>query len=550
MDLAERRRFGDQVARRVQEARRDLLPRLFAKDVTLWPGDARARAEMAQRLGWLEIAEAMQPRVAELEAFAAEVRAAGFRRVILLGMGGSSLAPDVYARLAGGAPSGLPLTVLDTTDPAAILAAEAAGDLATTFFLVSSKSGTTIEPNALAAYFLDRSGGEGARFAAVTDPGTALATFAAAHGFRRAFLNPPDIGGRYSALSLFGLVPAALTGVDLARVLRGARAAREECSASDGLPGQRPARLAAFMATAAEWGRDKLTLLMPRSVEPFGAWVEQLLAESTGKGGKGVLPVVGEPLRAPERYHADRAFVALFPPGEDVGQEQRALATLSQTGHPALALPFDPVPGLGGAFFEWEVATALAGVWLGIDPFDQPNVAESKANTEQVLAAFARGERPEPDPGPADRADLAARLGAWLDALRPADYVAILAYLAPAPAHEALLGRLRAALGAATGAAVTVGYGPRFLHSTGQLHKGGPAGGSFLQIETADARDVAVPGAAYSFGRLKLAQALGDVAALQRRGKNVVRVRLADGDLPVLEQALGDALARKVVGAP
>jgi glucose-6-phosphate isomerase len=543
MDLAERRRFGDEVARRVQEARRDLLPRLFARDATLWHVDGQGRKEVAERLGWLDVAEAMEARVPELEAFAAEVRGAGFRRVILLGMGGSSLAPEVYARLAGGGPAGLPLIVLDTTDPAAILDAEAAGEPGSTFCLVSSKSGTTVEPNALAAYFLARGGGDGSRFAAVTDPGTALASFAAAHGFRRAFLNPADIGGRYSALSLFGLVPAALAGVDIRRVLRGAREAREECSDSDGLPGQRAARLGAFMATGAQWGRDTLTLLMPRSVEPFGAWIEQLVAESTGKAGKGVLPVVGESLRAPEEYRADRIFVALFPPGEDAGPEQRALAALAKAGHPALALPFDPVPGLGGAFLEWEIATALAGVWLGIDPFDQPNVAESKANTDAVLAGFARGEAPEPAPGPADRGALAARLGAWLDALRPQDYVAILAYLAPNPAHDAALGRLRAALGSATRAAVTVGYGPRFLHSTGQLHKGGPAAGAFLQIETAEARDAAVPGAGYTFGRLKLAQALGDVAALERRGKNVVRVRLAEGDLPVLEAALGEALA-------
>jgi glucose-6-phosphate isomerase len=550
MDLAEQRRFGDQVARRVQEARCDLLPRLFARDTTLWVSGERERAGVADRLGWLDVPAAMEARVAEIEAFAAEVRGAGFRRVVVLGMGGSSLAPEVYARLAGGGPLGLPLTVLDTTDPAAILDADAAGDPATTFFLLSSKSGTTVEPNALAAYFLDRAGGDGARFAAVTDPGTALASFAAAHGFRRAFLNPADIGGRYSALSLFGLVPAALAGVDLRRVLRGALEARRECSAPEGPQGQRVARLAAFLATGAEWGRDKLTFLMPRDVEPFGAWVEQLVAESTGKAGKGVLPVVGETMRAPEEYRDDRVFVALFPPGEDPGPEQRALAALAKAGHPALALPFDPVPGLGGAFYEWEIATALAGVWLGINPFDQPNVAESKANTDAVLAGFARGAAPEPDPGPVDRAVVAARLGAWLDALRPADYVAILAYLAPSPAHDAVLRRLRDALGATTRAAVTVGYGPRFLHSTGQLHKGGPAAGAFLQIETVDARDAMVPGASYTFGRLKLAQALGDVAALERRGRNVVRVRLADADLPVLEAALGDALTAPASRSP
>jgi glucose-6-phosphate isomerase len=543
-DLVEQRRFGELVARRVQEARQDLLPRLFARDPSLWVSGERERGEVLDRLGWLDLGTAMEPRLSEMEGFAGEVRAAGFRRVVVLGMGGSSLAPDVFARLLGGGAGGLPLTVLDTTDPGAILAAESAGALATTLFLVSSKSGTTVEPNALAAYFLDRTGGNGAQFAAITDPGTALAALAAERGFRRVFANPADIGGRYSALSLFGLVPAALAGVDVRRVLASARRARDECAASDGLPGQRAARLAALLATGAEWGRDKLTFLMPRAVEPFGAWVEQLIAESTGKNGKGLLPVVGEPVRPPEAYGKDRIFVALFPPGEGAGEEEMALSALSKAGQPALALPFDAAEELGGAFYEWEIATALIGVWLRINPFDQPNVAESKANTDAVLSGFARGEGPEADPAPAVRAELAARLRAWLGAMTPGAYVAILAYVAPTPGHDAFLGRLRAALGAATGAATTVGYGPRFLHSTGQLHKGGPTTGAFLQIETADARDAAVPGAPYTFGRLKLAQALGDEAALRRRGRNVVRVRLAEGDLPVLEAALRDALGR------
>jgi len=544
-DLAEQRGFGELVARRVQAARRDLLPRLFAKDATLWVSGERERAEVADRLGWLDLPAAMESRLPEVEAFAAEVRAAGFRRVLLLGMGGSSLAPEVFARLSGGRAGGLALTVLDTTDPGAVLDAAEAGDLASTFFLVSSKSGTTVEPNALMAYFLERTGGKGAQFAAITDPGTPLAALAAARGFRRTFLNPPDIGGRYSALSLFGLVPAALVGADVPQVLASARRSREECATSDGLPGQRAARLAAFLASGAERGRDKLTFLMPRAAEPFGAWVEQLVAESTGKEGKGVLPVVGEPVRAPADYDADRMFVALLAPGGEAAPEQLALTALAKAGHPALALPFSPAADLGAAFYEWEIATALTGVWLRINPFDQPNVAESKANTDAVLAGFSRGEGSERSPGPVDRAALATRLAAWRDALRPGDYVAILAYLAPTPPHDACLARLRAALGAATHAAVTVGYGPRFLHSTGQLHKGGPATGAFLQLEAVDPRDAAVPGAGYTFGRLELAQALGDVAALERRERNVVRVRLSEAELPVLEAALADALGRR-----
>lgn len=541
-DLAAQRRFGDRVARRVQEARSDLIPRLFARDVTLFQAEGGGTKEVADRLGWLDLSTTMAPRLREVLDFAAEVRAAGFRRVLLLGMGGSSLAPDVFGRLLGGGPGALGLTVLDTTDPGAILAAEAAGDLGTTLFLVSSKSGGTVEPNALAAYFLERTRGNGAQFAAITDPGSSLAALAAARGFRRAFLNPPDIGGRYSALSLFGLVPAALVGADVAGLLAGARRVREECAESDGMPAQRAARLAAFLATGVEEGRDKLTLLMPSETEPFGAWIEQLVAESTGKHGTGVLPVVGEPVRDPAAYGSDRVFVALAPVGDAGAELQRTLSLLSKAGHPVLSLPFDPATDLGSAFLEWEIATALTGVWLRLNPFDQPNVAESKANTDAVLARFARGEAPPAEGMAADRGALAAGLAAWRRALRPGDYVALLAYVAPNPAHDALLGRLRAAIGDATGAAVTIGYGPRFLHSTGQLHKGGPTSGAFLQVETTDARDAAVPGAGYTFGRLKLAQALGDLAALEGRKRNVVRVRLAEGDLPVLEAALADAL--------
>lgn len=536
-DLAAQRRFGELLAGRVLEARSSLLPRLLAKDPTLWVAGDRERREVVERLGWLDLPASMADGLAEVERFAGEVRGAGFRRVVLLGMGGSSLAPDVCARLLArdhGAPA---LTVLDSTDPEAVLAADEAGDLATTFCLVSSKSGGTVESNALAAYFLERTGGNGAQFAAITDPGTPLARLATSCGFRRVFLNPPDIGGRFSALSLFGLVPAALVGADVRRILASAQASREECRTSDGPAGRRAARLGALLASAAEQGRDKLTFLMPRAYEPFGAWVEQLVAESTGKGGKGVLPVVGEAVREPDGYGADRVFVALYPPGQDAGPEQGALTALAKAGHPALALPFDPHTGLGAAFFEWEVATALCGAWLRLNPFDQPNVAESKANTDAVLGRFRHGAVPAPAAAGVP-ADLAVRSGAWLASVRPGEYVAILAYLAPTPAHDALLARLRAAVGAATGAAVTVGYGPRFLHSTGQLHKGGPPSGAFLQIEAEGARDVDVPGAGYSFGRLELAQALGDLEALEGRGRRLLRVRVQARDLAAAVDAL------------
>jgi transaldolase / glucose-6-phosphate isomerase len=538
MDLAAQRRFGEIVARRVHEARRDLLPRLFAKDPTLWVSGERERREVVDRLGWLDLPVSMVAQLDAVARFVAEVRAAGFERVVLMGMGGSSLAPDVFARMLGTAPGAPALTVLDTTDPAAVLAAEAGGDLARTLFVVSSKSGGTVEPNAMAAYFLERTGGNGAQFVAITDPGSSLAALGAARGFRHVFLNPPDVGGRYSALSLFGLVPAALIGADVRVLLDGAARARAECVGGDGAAAQRVARLAAIMATGVEHGRDRLTFLMPEMYEPFGSWAEQLVAESTGKGGTGVLPVVGEARRAPAAYGSDRLFVGIWSPAAG-GADDVALAAVAKAGHPALALPFDPATGLGAAFFEWEVATALAGVWLRVNPFDQPNVAESKANTDAVLARLARGEQPAA--GEVGVGGLAARVAGWLAGIRAGDYVAVLAYFAPTPAYDAFLRRLGAAVGRATRAPVTTGYGPRFLHSTGQLHKGGPATGAFLQIETEDERDVPVPGAGYTFGRLKLAQALGDLEALTTRGRNVLRVRVAPGDLPALEAALAAA---------
>ena len=528
--------FEDAVAGRVGEARRELLPRLFARDATLWPGGPRERADIADRLGWLDLPVTMEARLEEVEGFAAEVRGAGFRRAVLLGMGGSSLAPDVFGRLLGGGAGALDLVVLDSTDPRAVQEVEAGGDAGRTLFLVSSKSGTTVESNALAAYFLDRTGGNGAQFAAITDAGTPLQRLGATHGFRRVFLNPSDVGGRFSALSLFGLVPAALAGVDVRAVLAAARRAREECLGAGGAA-DRAARLGAFLATGAERGRDKLTLLAAARLLPFGAWVEQLVAESTGKGGKGVLPVVGEAARAAGGYGEDRVFVALGMPGGEPGREGPAPAALEAAGHPVLVMPFPAGAGLGAAFFEWEVATALCGAWLWLNPFDQPNVAESKANTDAVLARFAGGEVP---PGAAAEAPqgLAARIAAWLEAAAPGGYVAILAYLPPTAEHDALLDRLRSLIGRRTGLAVTAGYGPRFLHSTGQLHKGGPPTGLFLQIESECERDVAVPGAGYSFGRLELAQALGDLEALEKRGRPVLRLRLRSEALPALEGAL------------
>ncbi len=518
--------------------------RLAARDPALWSTDPQARAEIAERLGWLESPQAMAAKAGELAAFADEVRRAGYTRVVLLGMGGSSLAPETFARTFG-ARAGYPtLTVLDSTDPAFIAEAERAAPLAKTFFLVSSKSGTTLETRDLFAWFWERTGGKGEQFAAITDPGTPLAAQARERKLRRLFENPPDIGGRYSALSYFGLVPAALIGVDVAALL--ARAARmaEACAvAAD--PGTNPgARLGAALAAGWSAGRDKVTIVTSPALAAFGPWAEQLLAESTGKLGKGLVPVVGEPLGPPPAYGNDRLFVAVNlagAAGAKVTPDAAALAELETAGHPVVRLTLTDPLDLGAEFFRWEVATALAGAWMGINPFDQPNVAESKANTDRVLRQLVAGESPAAPPA-LDPAAPGGALAGLLASLKAGDYLAVLAYLRPSPEHDAALTAIRVAVRDARGVATTAAYGPRYLHSTGQLHKGGSPAGAFLEVEGDGGPALPVPGTDYAFGTLEQAQALGDLIALERKGRRVLRVRLGAGGLDALRGAVERAL--------
>jgi hypothetical protein len=455
-------------------------------------------------------------------------------------MGGSSLAPEVFSR-AIGARHGFPvLTVLDTTDPAAIAAAEGAAPLPKTFFLVSSKSGTTLETSDLFAYFWKRTGARAEQFAAITDPGTPLAGLAKEQRLRRLFENPPDVGGRYSALSYFGLVPAALLGVDLARLLERASKMAAACAALS-LTENPGAQLGAALATGWTAGRDKITLVTSPGLESFGAWAEQLLAESTGKRGKGLIPVAGEPLGVPTAYGKDRLFVSLELEGSPDAAVRQLLEALETAGHPVVRLSLRDVSDLGAEFYRWEVATALAGAWLGINPFDQPNVAESKANTDRVLQQLVAAATPSAPP-PADPARLRDALSVWLAGITPGDYVALLAYLEPGAARDAELAAMRAAIRDALGTATTVGYGPRYLHSTGQLHKGGPPTGAFLALEDDGGPDLRVPDEDYGFGMLKLAQELGDLIALERRGRRLLRVRLGSGGLKEVRAALAAAL--------
>ena len=522
--------FAEDVGRLVQGEGAERARRLLARDPSLWSADPAAQREIAQRLGWLELPRSMAPHAGDLAGFADGVRRAGYARVVLLGMGGSSLAPETFARVFGPRQGFPALAVLDSTDPAFIAAVEHAAPLERTFFLVSSKSGTTLETSDLFEYFWQRTGGRGEQFAAITDPGTALAALGRERKLRRVFENPPDIGGRYSALSFFGLVPAALLGVDLAGLLERAGRMAEACASTRGAGDNPGLRLAGALAAGWNAGRDKVTIVAGPGLEAFGPWAEQLLAESTGKEGKGLVPVVGEPLAPPSAYGADRLFVALEMGRASEAHTAAALAALEGAGHPVVRLSLEDALDLGAEFFRWEVATALAGSWLGINAFDQPNVAESKENTARVLEQLVAGQAPSA-PEAVEPAELDGPLSRWLARIGSGGYAALLAYLPPSPAHDAGLTALRSALRDALGIATSAAYGPRYLHSTGQLHKGGPPAGAFLCLERDGGPELPVPGQRYTFGTLERAQALGDLVALERRGRPVLRIRLGAGGL-------------------
>ncbi len=479
----------------------DAVARTWARDHTLWREDP---TEIADRLGWLSVAPEMASRLDETAAVCAAL-AAEADHVLLAGMGGSSLFPAVVATDRGG--DGAPaLHVLDTTDPAAI--ARLAADLPAerTLHIAASKSGSTLETRSHLAWAWGRHP-DPARFAVITDPGSDLAAVAAERGFAATFENPPDIGGRYSALSLFGLVPALLAGADVAGLLDSAAAMSDRLRGS--AAANPAARLAATIAAGVREGRDKLTIVVPEAQATFGLWLEQLLAESTGKDGTGVVPVVGEPLGPPDAYGDDRTFVAL---GDDTDVE--ALAALADAGHPVAVLPFGGTfADLGGQVMQWELATALVGRLLDIQPFDQPDVAAAKAATAGVL----EDGPPAIDETPLD--DLLAQV-------ESGSYLAIQAFVDPDADSVAGLERARVALRDRLRVATTVGFGPRFLHSTGQLHKGGPDTGVFVQVVGDDPQDVPIPDAGYGFSTLKHAQADGDLLTLQKRGRPVGRVHL------------------------
>jgi transaldolase/glucose-6-phosphate isomerase len=543
--------------------------KVWAKDPAFWKPNPAEQSEITNRLGWLTVTAQMKDALPRLLDLRADVHTAGFTHAVLLGMGGSSLAPEVLDTTFGGAPGQPQLLVLDTTDPDTILAVERQIDLAHTLFIVASKSGGTLETLTQFRYFFAKVQGvdaqnAGSHFIAITDPSTKLEQLARDHGFRQVFRNPPDIGGRYSALSFFGLVPAAIIGVDVAMLLDRAEAMQEACRQAATARVNPGVWLGAVMGALAQQSHDKVTIVTSPRISAFGYWVEQLIAESTGKEGKGIVPVEGEPLGPPEAYGNDRLFAYLrLDQGADATQD-RQIEALERAGQPVVRLELADAYDLGQEFFRWEFAVAIAGAIIGINAFDQPNVQESKDVTDKLLAQYGQsGQLAEPHAlltttshhvtvvAEGTQAALAGRAGSLQEALdvffsqaRPGDYIALLAYVPRTPETTAALQRIRARLRDARHAATTVGFGPRFQHSTGQLHKGGANNGLFVQFVAKDHEDAPIPDAPYTFGTLKAAQALGDFQTLERHDRRVIRLDL-DGDVAAglreVEQALGAA---------
>ncbi|MFZ5866826.1 MAG: bifunctional transaldolase/phosoglucose isomerase [Thermodesulfobacteriota bacterium] len=516
--------------------RNKIANRIWSLDPSVWKESPEHQQEIGQRLGWLTVVDTMRHETERLRSFADEVRSEGFTDAVLIGMGGSSLAPEVFATCFGVAQGYLKLTVLDSTIPGAILQAERSLDLKRTLFIVSSKSGGTIEVVSLYKYFRSRveqvvGKPVGSHFVAITDPGTSLGKLASEHRFRRVFLNPSDIGGRFSALSYFGLMPLALVGADLDRLLMRADQATEG-SGPDVPALENPgAWLGVIMGEAALRGIDKLSLIISPPIASFGGWLEQLIAESTGKEAKGVLPVEGEPTGNPESYGRDRLFMYVRLDGD--ATHDAFVSTMEKKGYPVVTQRLHTAYDLGREMFRWEFATAVAGAILKIDPFDQPNVQEAKTLTKKVLDLYAiEGRVPAGESIRADDPGLQGSLTGLLSQIKPGDYVAINAFVAASDKNREVLQAVRATLRDKFKVATTLGFGPRYLHSTGQIHKGGPDKGLYIQITSDDAEDIPIPGESYSFGVLKTAQSVGDYEALKKRGRRILGVHCrADSDI-------------------
>ncbi len=540
-----------------QMVREKVLSRIWTHDYTVWKPSPD---EISNRLGWLNTAEVMLDNLHDMQALIDWAKADGYDQALLLGMGGSSLAPEVFLKTFGVKEGYFELEVLDSTDPGAVLAAAERFDPARTLYIVATKSGGTVETLSLFKYFYNQvqaaegPGRTGPHFVAITDPGSQLADLADRFNFRATFLNDPNIGGRYSALSFFGLVPAALIGADVAQVLDRSLSiacASESCVGANDNPA---ARLGAALAELALQGRDKLTLIANPPLESFGDWLEQLIAESTGKEGGGIVPVVGEDIGEPDLYGDDRLFAYLRLDGDD--SNDAAVDKLEAAGHPVIRIRIHDSYELGGQFFLWEMATAVAGHRLGINPFDQPNVEAAKVLARELVEAYiVEGKLPEQHPvlvdgklelyGDVSGEDLRGAFAAFVDEAQPNSYIALQAYLQPTLKISENLHALRTALRARTQLAITSGFGPRYLHSTGQLHKGDAGGGLFIQITADDDRDAEIPDevgsadSSMSFGTLKAAQAMGDQEALEEGGRRVLRIHIKGNVQKGLARVLG-----------
>lgn len=501
-----------------------VVDRLWDKDHRLWKDDP---TEISNRLGWLTVQNQMQAQIEQLQRCVAMAKQLNIRDVVLLGMGGSSLGPEVFRTVFGSQKAAPRLWVLDSTVPSWVRQVTKAISPSKTLVLVASKSGGTIEVMSLFSHFwllVSKAKGNhgGKQFVAITDPGTGLEQMAKDYGFGQIFTNPADIGGRYSVLSLFGLVPAALLGLDINRLLNRAMEMAERCRKQDAVATNPGAYLGVAMGSLAKTGRDKVTIVASPSLATFGLWVEQLLAESTGKQGTGLIPIAQEPVMKPTAYGNDRFFVYLKLKGDKNGPLDQAIQALVTAYHPVLQLDLKDRYDLAGEFFRWEFATAVAGHLLGIHPFDQPNVQESKDNTTRVLAAYQSTGRLPEQAGTAPK-----KVEHVLTShLQPGTYVSILAYTTPSRPFETAIGRLRKALMVKHRVATTFGYGPRYLHSTGQLHKGGPNTGVFVELVDRMKPDLAIPGQPFSFGTLAQAQAAGDLESLHAHDRHAIRIPL------------------------
>ena len=540
------------VEERLEQARADAWARrLWQGDASVWTGK-----DEAKWLGWLPAGQGKQVDMAALKALSAEAQ--GYKNAVLLGMGGSSLGPEVLAEIIGPKDGNPTVHALDSTDPGQIATVAEAIDPANTLFIVSSKSGSTMEPELLRAYFYDASGKQGSHFVAVTDPGSKLEAKAKEDGFAHIFPGDPAIGGRYSVLSAFGMVPAAVMGIDVEDFFAKAAPMVQACG-PDAPPGENPGiTLGAILGEAAVAGRDKVTVLTSPALEPFGAWLEQLLAESTGKEGKGIVPVDLEPAAPAEDYGTDRLFALLTLAGDEDAAVAKHADALAAAGHPVVRITLASKELIGQEFFRWEIATAIAGAIIGIDPFDQPDVEDAKIKTRELIDAYEQSGSLAPETPFHEDAEMAFSapgdhqfaatdpveiLRTHFASANPGDYVGFLVYLERNAEHEAIIARMREAVVTAKGVATIAGFGPRFLHSTGQTYKGGPKSGVFVEITRTPDPDLAVPGRKASFGTVQLAQARGDLDVLAQRGQRVLRVHLKSGNLAGLEALVRQALA-------